>query len=66
MLKFLLPLVTLISSISAITLEGRLLKLKTRTRNGGSKIVGEVSQSKIFLNYGEKVSYPDQKGNFQM
>jgi hypothetical protein len=66
MIKFILPLIAMISSIRAVTLDGQLLKLKIPTRNGGSKTVGEVSQSKIFLNYGEKVSYPDKKGKFQM
>jgi hypothetical protein len=56
----------IVTYAQAISVEGQLLPLKVRGSQGGSRKIGDVSQSKIFLNYGEKVSYPDKKGNFQM
>lgn len=64
MISILLPIVAMISAVKSVTLEGQLLPLKLKGEQRASRVVGEVSQSVIYLNYGEKVTYPDKKGNF--
>lgn len=64
MKSVLLPLALVISVVKSVTLEGQLLPLKLKGEQRSNRVVGEVSQSVIYLNYGEKVSYPDKKGNF--
>lgn len=63
MLCYLIPFAALITLVKSVTLEGQLLPLKHRGQ-GSSRVVGDVSQSVIYLNYGDKVTYPDKKGNF--
>ena len=64
MIMALLPIAMAITAIKAATLEGQLLPLKAKGEQRSSRVVGDLSQSVIYLNYGEKVSYPDKKGNF--
>ena len=66
MFKFLISIACLITQLKAATFEGQLLPLRQRIERRGNQIIGEVSKSKVYLNYGEKVSYPDKKGNFMM